>query len=53
MGEIVRLDPLTRIEGHLAFKVETENGLVGRAFLSGEMFPTDPLALPAGLTKTP
>ena len=52
MGEIVRLDPLTRIEGHLAFKAETGSGHVARAFLSGEMFPTDNLALQAGQTKT-
>jgi len=34
----IEIDPLTRIEGHLAFKVETEEGRVKEAFLSGEMF---------------
>ncbi len=38
MSRTVSLDPVTRIEGHLAVRVEVENGLVGEAFCSGEMF---------------
>ncbi len=36
--QIVTVDPLTRIEGHLKIKVEVENGVVTNAFSSGEMF---------------
>lgn len=34
----VLIDPVTRIEGHLAVKVEVNNGKVEKAFCSGEMF---------------
>ncbi len=32
------IDPITRIEGHLAIRVEVESGRVVKAFSSGEMF---------------
>jgi len=38
MSQSITVDPLTRIEGHLAFKLETEAGRVTQAFVSGEMF---------------
>ncbi len=38
MSTTITVDPLTRIEGHLAFRIETEAGKVIRAFVSGEMF---------------
>jgi ferredoxin hydrogenase large subunit/hydrogenase large subunit len=38
MPQTVTLDPLTRIEGHLSFRVETEAGRVKQAFVAGEMF---------------
>lgn len=36
--QIITVDPLTRIEGHLKIKVEVENGVVTNAFSCGEMF---------------
>jgi Ni,Fe-hydrogenase I large subunit len=38
MRESITIDPVTRIEGHLAVKVETESGRVVKAYSSGEMF---------------
>ncbi|MEW6238606.1 MAG: nickel-dependent hydrogenase large subunit [Candidatus Omnitrophota bacterium] len=38
MAKTVHIDPLTRIEGHLAIRVEVENNRVTDAFSSGEMF---------------
>lgn len=38
MSKTIELNPVTRIEGHLAVKVEVENGRVAQAFVSGEMF---------------
>ena len=37
MAEIM-IDPITRIEGHLAIRVETEANRVTKAYSSGEMF---------------
>ncbi len=34
----VNIDPITRIEGHLAVRIEVEDGRVAKAFSSGEMF---------------
>lgn len=34
----VTIDPITRIEGHLAVRVEVEDGRVREAFSAGEMF---------------
>ena len=36
--QIITVDPLTRIEGHLKIKVEVENGKVTNAFSTGDMF---------------
>jgi ferredoxin hydrogenase large subunit/hydrogenase large subunit len=38
MARSVKVDPLTRIEGHLAFRVEVSTNRVVDAFCSGEMF---------------
>ena len=38
MNNIIKLSPVTRIEGHLGIKVEVEDGRVARAYVSGEMF---------------
>ena len=38
MSNTILLDPVTRIEGHLAVKVEVDNHRVTQAFVSGEMF---------------
>jgi Ni,Fe-hydrogenase I large subunit len=38
MSRTITLSPVTRIEGHLAIKVEVEDGRVARAQISGEMF---------------
>ncbi|MFH1744402.1 MAG: nickel-dependent hydrogenase large subunit [bacterium] len=38
MARNVTIDPITRIEGHLAIRVETELNRVSQAFCSGEMF---------------
>lgn len=34
----IEINPLTRIEGHLAVKLEIDSGQVARAFCSGEMY---------------
>jgi ferredoxin hydrogenase large subunit/hydrogenase large subunit len=34
----IKIDPITRIEGHLAFRTEIENNQVVKAYSSGEMF---------------
>ena len=38
MNRSIKIDPLTRIEGHLAFRVEVSANHVVEAFCSGEMF---------------
>ena len=38
MSKTIELNPVTRIEGHLAVKVEVEAGKVANAFVAGEMF---------------
>ena len=38
MSKTIELNPVTRIEGHLAIKVEVEDGKVAKAFVAGEMF---------------
>ena len=38
MAKTIKIDPLTRIEGHLAFRVDVEAGQVKAAYCSGEMF---------------
>src|ERR1039458_8548865 len=38
MSNTIILDPITRIEGHLAVKVETDANRVTQAFVAGEMF---------------
>jgi len=38
MAQIVTIDPVTRIEGHLRIDVEVENGAVKDAWSSGTMF---------------
>jgi len=38
MSKIIELSPVTRIEGHLAIKVEVEDGKVAKAYVAGEMF---------------
>ena len=38
MANLITVDPITRIEGHLKIKVEVENGVVTNAYSSGEMF---------------
>lgn len=38
MSDTIRLDPLTRIEGHLAVETEVHNGTVQAARVAGEMF---------------
>ncbi|MFW5635187.1 MAG: nickel-dependent hydrogenase large subunit [Thermodesulfobacteriota bacterium] len=35
---LITIDPITRIEGHLAIRVEVESGRVTKAFSAGEMF---------------
>lgn len=35
---MITIDPITRIEGHLAIRVEVESGRVSKAFSAGEMF---------------
>ena len=37
MAEKIKIDPITRIEGHLAIEVELENGKVKDAWSSGTM----------------
>jgi len=38
MSKTIKIDPLTRIEGHLSVKVETSGGVVSKAYCLGEMF---------------
>ena len=38
MAETIKIDPLTRIEGHLKIEIKVENGKVVEAYSSGEMF---------------
>lgn len=38
MGQLISIDPVTRIEGHLRIDVEIENGVVKDAWSSGTMF---------------
>ena len=38
MPQTVKLDPLTRVEGHLAVRTEVEGNKVQSAYVSGEMF---------------
>jgi len=38
MAKTIMLDPVTRIEGHLAVEVEVENGKISDAWSMGEMF---------------
>lgn len=38
MSEKISIDPVTRIEGHLAVRVEVESNKVTQAWCSGEMF---------------
>lgn len=38
MAQVITIDPVTRIEGHLRIDVEVENGVVKDAWSSGTMF---------------
>ncbi len=38
MAKTIRIDPITRIEGHLALKVDIDDNRVKKAYSSGEMF---------------
>ena len=38
MAELISIDPVTRIEGHLRMDVEIEDGVVKDAWSSGTMF---------------
>ena len=38
MTRIIEIDPISRIEGHLAFRIETESDRIVSAYSSGEMF---------------
>jgi ferredoxin hydrogenase large subunit/hydrogenase large subunit len=38
MSKTIELNPVTRIEGHLAIKVEVEDGKVSKSYVIGEMF---------------
>ncbi|MEA2059238.1 MAG: nickel-dependent hydrogenase large subunit [Thermodesulfobacteriota bacterium] len=38
MSKRIRIDPVTRIEGHLAISIEVESGKIVKSFSSGEMF---------------
>ncbi|MBF0284491.1 MAG: nickel-dependent hydrogenase large subunit [Magnetococcales bacterium] len=38
MSKTITIDPVTRLEGHLAVRVEVENGRIAQAFSQGEMF---------------
>ena len=38
MSKTIDLNPVTRIEGHLAVKVEIQDGKVASAYVAGEMF---------------
>ena len=38
MARTIEIDPISRIEGHLAFRIEAESGKIRHAYSSGEMF---------------
>ena len=38
MTETLTIDPVTRIEGHLAIRLRTDSGRIAEAFCQGEMF---------------
>ncbi len=38
MSQIIKIDPVTRVEGHLAVKTELDSGKVAKAYVTGEMF---------------
>jgi len=38
MANTISIDPVTRIEGHLAVRVDVSQGKVTDAFCAGEMF---------------
>lgn len=38
MNKIINIDPITRIEGHLAIRVEVRSNSIVKAYSSGEMF---------------
>jgi len=38
MAEMIKIDPITRIEGHLGIEVEVEGGVVVNAKSMGMMF---------------
>lgn len=38
MSQLVKIDPITRIEGHLAVNIEVESNRVAKAYSKGEMF---------------
>jgi ferredoxin hydrogenase large subunit/hydrogenase large subunit len=38
MAQLVKIDPITRIEGHLAVNIEVESNRVANAYSRGEMF---------------
>lgn len=38
MGKSISIDPITRIEGHLAIRLEIQDNRVAQAYSSGEMF---------------
>ena len=38
MSTHITVDPVTRIEGHLRIDVEVDNGVVTKAWSSGQMF---------------
>lgn len=38
MSRTIKVDPVTRLEGHLSITIEVEEGKVSKAFSSGEMF---------------
>ena len=38
MAKKINIDPVTRIEGHLAVSVEVDDGRVTQAYCKGEMF---------------
>lgn len=38
MARKIEIDPITRIEGRFAVKLELEDGKVGKAYSSGEIF---------------
>ncbi|MDM3657050.1 nickel-dependent hydrogenase large subunit, partial [Proteus mirabilis] len=38
MSQLITIDPITRIEGHLRVDCEIDNGQVGKAWSSGNMW---------------